>query len=86
MEIYVKDDRLSVTAKASTRTNHTGVTEEDLASEEHCLLQEHHGDTYIQERDAATFDAIAVRSNNEDVNLQGTNDHRTYDQHSINRA
>ena len=39
---------------------------------------------FVQERDPASSDTISVRSNNEHINLQNTNDCRTYDQHFIN--
>jgi hypothetical protein len=41
---------------------------------------------FVQERDSTTFDTIGVRSNDQHVTLQNTDDHRTYDQHFINHA
>ncbi|RAR12752.1 DUF221-domain-containing protein [Stemphylium lycopersici] len=41
---------------------------------------------FIQERDCASFNVIDVRSNNETVSLQNTDDDRTYSHHCINRA
>ena len=86
VEIYAEDDgqRSGIAAKASTQTNHASLPKEGVVSEERNLLRDRYDHAYIQERDATTFDAIAVRSNNEDVNLQGIDDHRTYDEHSIN--
>ncbi|KAH6866878.1 hypothetical protein BKA58DRAFT_430749 [Alternaria rosae] len=41
---------------------------------------------FVQERDPATFDTIGVRSNNQRINLQNTDDHQTHDQHFINHV
>jgi hypothetical protein len=41
---------------------------------------------FVQERNPATFHTISVRSNNQCINLQNTDDDRTYDQHFINHT
>ncbi|KAF1832908.1 DUF221-domain-containing protein [Decorospora gaudefroyi] len=41
---------------------------------------------YIQENITSSFNAIGIRSNDQDLNLQDTDDHQTYDRHFINRT
>ncbi|KAI2483010.1 F-box [Pyrenophora tritici-repentis] len=61
VEVYVEDDgqQSGVTAKPSTETSHAGVSTEGVSFEKKGLLRDQYDRTYIQERDATTFDAIA---------------------------
>jgi hypothetical protein len=69
--------------KTSIQTSHANeVTEYG----ERALIEQHRGFPYIQERDATIFNAIGVRSNGQNVSLQNTDDHGTFDQQFINRA
>jgi hypothetical protein len=72
--------------KASVQTSHANGFEEVIEHGEPAVLEQHRGFPYVQERDATTFNAIGIRSNDQDVSLRGADDPRTFDQQCINRV
>jgi hypothetical protein len=72
--------------RASVQTSHANDFEEIIGHEERTLPEQHRSIPYVQERDATTFNAIGIRSNDQDVNLRDADDPQTFDQQCINRA
>jgi hypothetical protein len=85
VETYEKDSGRY--ERTITKTSiHTSHINEVIEHEKHTLLGHARSIPYVQERGAKAFNSIGVRSNDQDISLNGTDDHRTYDQNFINRT
>ncbi|KAF1942685.1 hypothetical protein EJ02DRAFT_344890 [Clathrospora elynae] len=88
VEVYVESDEhpSKTTTRTSILTSHANEFEDHVDLGERNLDRLRRSSPYVQERDPLSFNAINVRSNHQDVNLRGTDDHRTYDRHFINHT
>lgn len=84
VHVDVDGPEKDVTTSASIQTRCINDYEAGMSLQGRNTVRMHR--PFVQERDPATFDTIGVRSNNQRINLQNTDDHQTHDQHFINHV
>ena len=84
VHIDVDGPEKGVTTSASIQTSCINDYEAGMSLQGRNTARMHR--PFVQERDPTTFDTIGVRSNNQRINLDNTDDHQTHDQHFVNHA